>query len=401
MYVLFLHHNFPAQFGQVAQRLIDQHGWQCTFVNEKVSGERRGVNCLQFTPSGGATASTHFCSRTFENQTWRNAAVLELLNREPNIRPDLIVAHSGFVSPLFLRELYPDVPVIGYFEWFYHRHDSDFDFRDDLPASGMMEATRLRTRNAMLLLDLHNCDAGYCPTDFQRSQMPAEFQPKLQTIFDGVDTDFWRPIESPPRLVGDVSIAKDHKVVTYVSRGFESMRGFDKFLRVADRLCKLRDDLTVIVVGEDRIAYGGDGRFTGGKSFKEWTIANGDFDLSRIHFVGRVTPKELVNVFSVSDLHLYWTVPFVLSWSLINAMSCGCTILASDTGPVREVIREGITGRLADFFDVDDWCERAIGMLDDPSSAELGTNARQLVLDRYSLPKCLDQMVALYRQMID
>ncbi len=401
MHVLFLHHNFPAQFGQIAARLVRSEGWRCTFVNEKVDGLQGDIDCIRFRPTSGATHHNHYCSRTFENQIWRSEAVVAALIDRPDVRPDLIVAHSGFVSALFLRELYPEVPVIGYFEWFYHRADSDFDFRRDLPLPGPAEAMRLRVRNATLLLDLQNCDAGYCPTDFQRSQFPTEYQVKLRTIFDGIDTGFWKPIGEKPRRVAGVEIPEGHQVVTYVSRGFESLRGFDKFLQVADGLCRDRGNLTVIVVGEDRIAYGGDNKFTGGKSFKDWVIDRRDFDLSRVHFVGRVPPDELVRVFAVSDLHLYWTVPFVLSWSLINAMACGCKILASDTGPVREVIREGRTGHLADFFDVSAWRAQANAMLDSPADfAHLGGNARQVVSERFELELCLAEMKSLYAATI-
>lgn len=401
MHVLFLHQNFPAQFGQVAQSLIEHHDCQCSFVNEKVHGNQAGIDCIQYQPASGATKHSHFCSRTFENQIWRSAAVLETLRKRPDLQPDLIVAHSGFVSALFLRERYPDVPVVGYFEWYYHRYHSDFDFRQDLPLPGVEEAMRLRARNAGLLLDLQNCDAGYCPTDFQRSQLPTEYQPKLRTIFDGIDTRFWCPAEVEPREIAGVKIPDGHQVVTYVSRGFESMRGFDKFLQVADRLCGKHKNLTVIVVGEDRIAYGGDAKFTGGKSFKDWVIDEHDFDLSRVHFVGRVTPSELVRVFSASDLHLYWTVPFVLSWSLVNAMSCGCPILASDTAPVREMIHEGQTGRLADFFDVDRWVSTAGEMLSEVAASHaMGDRARKRIRDRYSLDSCLASMRSLYQDVV-
>jgi glycosyltransferase involved in cell wall biosynthesis len=325
--------------------------------------------------------------------------LFEALRARTDLKPDLIVGHSGMVSTLYLRELY-DVPMINYFEFFYRTQNSDIDFRTDLPACDLPTLMRARTRNAMLLLDLENCDAGYAPTRFQQSQLPTEFRPKVRTIFDGIDTDFWRPVERPVRRVGPIEVPPDHRVLTYVSRGMESMRGFDLFLRVADQVCRRRSNVTVLVIGEDRIAYGGDTRFTDGKTFKEWILAKQDFDLSRIHFVGRVRPAELVNVFSLSDAHLYLTVPFTLSWSLFNAMSCGALAIGSDTAPVRELIDDRKNGFLVNFFDIDRWVDQVLQVVDDPAAFDpIRAAARQTILDSYTLPKCLDQMLELYHQV--
>lgn len=397
MHILFVHKNYPAQFGQIAAHLVRSHGYRCTFLSEKPGGTDGGVERIQFAARGGARRETHYTSRTFENQIWSSHAVYETLRERRDIQPDLIVGHSGFASTLFLRELY-DAPIIQYFEYFYHTHGCDFDFRSDLPPPPEIDRLRLRARNAMLLLDLHNCDAGYAPTHFQRAQLPPEYQPKIRCIFDGIDTSFWKPVNSPARHVAGIEIPAGHRVVTYVSRGLESLRGFDIFMRVAHRICSERDDVTVLVVGEDRIAYGGDARFTDGKSFKQWVLDNNDFDLSRIHFIGRVPPSQLVSLFSLSDLHIYLTAPFVLSWSLLNALSCQATILASDTAPVREAIRHGVNGLLCDFFDVDRWVEAALEVIDNPERfRDLGIAGRHLVEQKYALAPCLDAMLQLYR----
>ncbi len=400
MHVLFLHHNFPAQFGQIAAYLARHHGFRCTFASEKEVPDTAEIQHVRFTPQGGATKATHHCSRTLENQVWRSAAVFDALKARPDIQPDLIVAHSGFVSSLLLRELYPNTPQINYFEFFYHKEGSDMDFRHDLPLPPEADYLRLRYKNAQLLLDLHNCDAGYSPTEFQRSQLPTEYQAKIETIFDGIDTHFWRPHTDVQRAFGGVEIPSHHRLVTYVSRGLEATRGFDIFLQAADRVCKRRDDVTFLVVGEDRIAYGGDQRFTGGKTFKEWSIERYRPDLSRIHFIGRLPPSHLSRLLAVSDAHIYLTVPFVLSWSLFNALSCGALALASDTAPVREIIRQGETGFLFNFFDVAELVElvlESLGRSDRHQSIRL--QARELILKHYDLRVCLPKMLELYRRI--
>lgn len=400
MHVLFIHQNFPAQFGQIATWWSRIRGGRSSFASSKPQASVPGVEHIQYTVGGGARESTHYCSRTFENQTWNSMGLYEALRGRPDIQPDLIVAHCGFVSSLFLRELYPQTPHIGYFEFFYHPHGSDMDFRSDLQVPAPLNLIRSRNRNAQILLDLHNCDAGYSPTGFQRSQLPSEYQHKIRTIFDGIDTDFWKRAPQPPRTYGGVSIPAGARVVTYVSRGFESMRGFDIFLQAADRICKARPDTHVIVVGEDRVCYGGDESFTGGKTFKQWAIEKYSPDLSRIHFVGRLPPTDLVQLFSLSDLHIYLTAPFVLSWSLFNALSCGCTVLASDTAPVREVIRDGETGLLCDFFDIQGLADKALQVLESPqNSRHLGLNGRDLIESQYRADICLGQIEQLFHDV--
>jgi glycosyltransferase involved in cell wall biosynthesis len=178
----------------------------------------------------------------------------------------------------------------------------------------------------------------------------------------------------------------------------ESIRGFDIFMKAANVLCHRRRDVVFIVVGEDRVFYGGDAEVTGNKSFKEWVLSRDTYDLSRFHFAGRVPSTLLAELFSITDLHVYLTVPFVLSWSLVDALACGATVLASDTGPVREMITDGLTGLLTDFFDAEAMANRAEAVLDHPSDyAHLGRNGVEMVRDLYSLDVCLPRMLHLYQ----
>lgn len=399
MHVLFVHKNYPAQFGHVAQHLIAQHGFTCTFASEKPPAKWAGMERIQYVSRGGATERTHLSSRSFENQIWHSQGLFDALKARPDIQPDLIVGHSGFVSTLFLRELY-DCPVINYFEFFYHTTNSDFDFRSDLPSYGVNELLRARTRNAIFLLELNDCDFGYSPTHFQRSQLPKQYHDKTTTIFDGIDTNAWKPIENPDRLIAGWQLPNDKKIITYVSRGMEAMRGFDIFMRIAKRICDQRDDVLFVVVGEDRVAYGGDHRFTDGMTFKQWVLSKDDYDLERILFLGRVPPNQLANLFSISDLHFYLTAPFVLSWSLMNALACGATVMGSDTAPVREMITDGENGLLFDFFDVDAAVERATQVLDAPEDyRSLGTAATEMIRTQYSMEVCLPKMLRLYQDV--
>lgn len=185
MHILYVHQNFPAQFGHIAHHLVHKMGWRCSFVSETPGGVVGGIEKIQYKLGGGATKTNHFCSRTFENCVWHCDGVYNALKARPDIRPDLIVGHSGFGSTLFLRELYPDVPLINFFEYYYipHDPDSDMDFRKDLEWKVPEEKyLRSRCRNAMILLDLQNCNLGYTPTHFQHSKLPREYAKKVRPV---------------------------------------------------------------------------------------------------------------------------------------------------------------------------------------------------------------------------
>ncbi|MHC4400773.1 MAG: glycosyltransferase [Planctomycetota bacterium] len=398
MHVLFVHKNFPAQFGHIASYLAQHEGFRCTFVCELPPGTFGGVERLQYRTSGGATGSTHYCSRTFENCVWHAHAVYETMKARPEIKPDLVVGHSGLGSTFFLAELY-DCPIINYFEYYYHGRDSDLDFRPEFPASEL-DVLRTRTRNAMILLDLQTCAAGYTPTNWQRSLLAAEYQYKIETIFDGIDTEF-RHRRSAPRQIASRRIPPDTRIVTYVSRGFESMRGFDVFMKVAKRICEARSDVIFVCVGSDRVCYGGDLRHVEAKTFREHVLSQDDYELDRFIFTGLVPPAELANILSLSDLHVYLTVPFVLSWSMMNALACGCTVLASDTAPVLEMIQHEKNGLLGGFSDVDGLAKLALRVLADPEAYRpLGQAGVEMIHQGYSLARKLPEMLGLYERTI-
>lgn len=384
MQLLFVHPNFPGQFGPMLSRLAKQPDLDCVFLSTNASGLRDGIRCIPFKPRGGAMQTTHFCSRTFENSVWSAHAVYEACAKA-QLNPDVIIGHSGFGTTAFLQELY-DCPIINLFEYYYHTHDSDMDFRPDFP-SPPLARLRAHARNAMILMDLQACSAGYSPTTWQKS------------LFDGVDTDFWkrRPM---PRRIGNEIIPADVRVVTYVARGLESMRGFDIFVRVAKQIVKEVSNVLFVVVGSDRVCYGNDFDHIRTKTFREHVIQTEQPDLSQFRFLGTVPQAQLRDIFSLSDLHIYLTVPFVLSWSLLNALACECTVLASDVAPVREVVEHGRTGLVGEFFDVDKLAECALRVLHDPAKhREIGRAGRGLIEQEYSLDKTVSQFLVMVEKV--
>lgn len=391
MHVLFVHEAFPAQFAHAVRHLSGSPGHRCTFLSAGDSLWARpvpGVERVHFDVPD-RVASDYLTQDVAYEVACAEAAYRALRSRD--LHPDLVVGHAGFGSTLFLRELYPDTPVLDYFEYFHHPHGSAADFRPDFPPAGRTRRRHI-VQNAGILMHLEQCTAGYTPTHFQHGLLPTAYQPKVEVVHDGVDTAFWRP--ALERAAGGT------RVVTYVSRGLEAMRGFDVFMRVARRIHRHAPDVVFLVVGSDSVEYGADLEHTGGRTFREHVLAGDDYDLERIRFLGPVAPDELVQILALSDLHIYLTVPFVLSWSLLNAMACGCVVLASDTAPVREVISHRSNGLLGDFFDVEGLAQQALAVLEDPAAYRpLGRAAADTINQRYSLEVVLPRLLDLFERV--
>lgn len=396
MQLLFVHPNFPGQFGPILSRLSKQPDLDCVFLSNNASGMHDGVRCIPFKLLGGATQSTHYCSRTFENAVWSAHAVYEACEAA-QLNPDVIIGHSGFGTTVFLQELHR-CPIVNLFEYYYHAHQSDLDFRPDFPPQAISRL-RAHARNAMILLDLQACTAGYTPSAWQKSLFPQEWAPKLEVMHDGIDTEQWKR-RAVPRRIGDEVIDDDVRIVTYVAHGLEAMRGFDIFVRVANRIAQEMRNVLFVVVGSDRVCYGNDLNHIKTKTFREYVIQTEQPDLTRFRFLGMLTKAQLADLLSMSDLHIYLTVPFVLSWSLLNALACECTVLASDVAPVREVIEHERTGLLGDFFDVDGLADQAIRVLRNPIQYRvLGQAGRRLIEQEYSLNRTIPQFLSLMEKV--
>ncbi len=234
-------------------------------------------------------------------------------------------------------------------------------------------------------MNLNACDAGYTPTHWQRQSFPERFRGKIEVHPDGIDTELYRPRRPPPSLAAH-GVPDGARVVTFVARGLESVRGFDLFMGLAARIRAARPDVYFVAVGGETTHYGWDPIFTGGRTFKEWVLSRHGGDLSAFTFLGMVDPAVLADVLARSALHVYLSVPFVASWSLLNALSAGCVVLAGDTEPVREMIEPGRHGLLAPLFDADELTRLALAVLDDPAAhAPLGEGGRRLVEEKYSV----------------
>lgn len=407
MNVLFLHQAFPAQFGRLAQELTQRHGWRCQFLIDHLSRcpspSREMLDSVEIHQFPGANervgASPAPWPQVYGRWLDLCTAARRGLESLPGPPPDLIVAHGGQGAPiLFLKDVCP-APIINYCEYYFPTRFADLTYRVDLQPADIASFYP-RCINAPALMGLTSCDAGYSATRFQRDSFPPRWRDRIQVHFDGIDTDLYTPIRNPSRRIGDVTLAPDTKVVTFVSRGLESMRGFDLFARLAALLSRERSNVLFVVAGDDRTYYGWDQQQIPDASVKDWSLRESGADPSRFLFLGHVEPHVLADVLAISDLHIYPSVPFVLSWSMVGAMASGRVVIGSDTAPVRELIDPGVHGLVAPLFDLDSWFDQARSVLADPASfSPLGAAARDRILESYSIDACIPRLREFFERV--
>ncbi len=396
MKLLFLHNEFPGQYRHLAAALAADRGNQVVFASAGGQGKLAGGHRLTYRAARPVAGGVHPYLRWTEGAVLTGQAVYRLGQRlkAAGFVPDVVCAHSGWGPALYVRELFPDCRLIGYFEWYYRSRDSDADFLGD-DALGDDDRCRLRTRNATLLLDLAECDTAVTPTAFQRDRFPERLRPLLTQLHDGVDTAWLQPEPKARLVLPGLDLSGAGEIVTYATRGQEPYRGFPQFMRAVALLQRRRPKLQVVVAGDDRVVYGR--RLPEGESWRARMLAElPGLDPSRLHFTGTLPPEQYRLLLQASSAHVYLTVPFVLSWSLLDALACGCAVVGSDTTPVREVVEHGVNGLLADFFLPDDIADKVETLLDDRTLAgRLRREARWTVLERYALEDLLPRQMDL------
>jgi glycosyltransferase involved in cell wall biosynthesis len=402
--ILFIHQNFPGQFKHPAPALVAT-GHECTALTLRVKEAVvwNGVRVLPYVVKRQSGQGVHPWLADTETKVIRGEACYRaaIALRDQGYFPDIIVAHHGWGEPMFLRDVWPGARIGLYCE-LYHLSDRDhmgFD-TEFMPRVDAAERVRIRMKNLNNMIHLPLCDMGISPTGFQADTFPAAFRARISVIHDGIDTDHVR-LDAGARFTlpdGRV-LTRDNEVVTFVNRNLEPYRGYHMFMRALPRLLRERPDAQVLIVGGDEVSYGS--KPPKGQTWKQIFIDEvrgqiADADWARVHFLGRIPYVDFVPLLQVSRVHVYLTYPFVLSWSLFEAMSAGAAIVASDTAPVREAIVEGETGLLVDFFARDALVGQVCRLMEDSSLCDrLGQAARAHVQAQYDLRRiCLPQQMA-------
>lgn len=399
MRFLFLHSNFPAQYRHVALALAKDKNNQVVFGTKNRDTNLSGIYKAIFEPSRNPHPATHHYVRPLESAVLHGQAVFKLIEKlkAQGFVPDVICGHSGWGPTLFIKDAFPDTPLICYFEWFYHAHGSDADF-DPAEPLNIDDMARIRIKNAPILIDLYSCDRGLSPTNWQRTQFPSEFHHKISVLHDGVDTEYFKPKPGAKLVLENLDLSHVDELVTYVARGMEPYRGFPQFIEAIAYVQEQRPNCHVVIVGDNRVCYGKS--LADGSSYKDLMLKKVPLDLSRVHFTGSLPYGQYLQVIQASSVHVYLTRPFVLSWSMLEAMSTGCLIVGSDTAPVTEIIKDGENGLLVDFFSPKKIADRIDEVLNHPTRmAEIRNQARNTILERYALADLLAQHIQLIKSV--
>ncbi|WP_299850772.1 glycosyltransferase family 4 protein [uncultured Roseovarius sp.] len=394
MKILFIHQNFPGQFKHLAP-LLASKGHQCVAltlrVKEVITWHNVRVQPYELPQRTGQ--NVHPWLLDLDSKVTRAEACYRaaLKLKEAGFSPDLILAHPGWGEAMFLRDAWPEARLALYCELYHHaeyphlKFDPEFDKSD--PET---EILRMRLKNLNNHLHFPWAHAGISPTRFQADTFPGEFRDKITVCHDGIDTISAAPDPGARLSIDGVcDVTREDEVITFVNRNLEPYRGYHIFMRALPQLLMERPNAKVLIVGGDEVSYGA--KPPGGQTWKQMFIDEvrgqiPDADWASVHFLGRIPYDQFLQLLQVSRVHVYLTYPFVLSWSLLEAMSCEAAIVASDTSPVREVIRHDDTGRLVDFFDSAALVSEVCQLLDNEETRKrLGQNARKFARERYDL----------------
>lgn len=411
MDILLVHQNFPGQFKHLAPALARQgHRVVALHMRKGQEPEWQGVRLVPYRSVKGSTPGVHPWVVDFETKVIRAEACFRAaLNLRANgFNPQVIIAHHGWGESLFLKEVWPRARLGIYCEFFY-KAGTDTGFDPEFPSPDPDgDACRLRVKNFNNLAHFDLADAGLSPTHWQAGTFPDSFRSRISVIHDGIDTALLAPnpdvsLEVRSRDGKSHQLTRDSEVITFVNRNLEPYRGYHVFMRALPQILRRRPAARVMIVGGDEVSYGAtpDPARYGGRTWKQIFIDEvrpsiSDADWSRVHFLGKLPYPRFVNLLQLSSLHVYLTYPFVLSWSLLEAMSAGCAIVASNTVPLQEAIRQDETGRLVDFFDGLGLTDEVCRLLDNPGDRQrLGAAARDFARRHYDLKD-----VCLPRQLL-
>ncbi|RKF16333.1 glycosyltransferase [Roseovarius spongiae] len=411
MKILFIHQNFPGQYKHLAPALAAK-GHDCTALTLRVKEalDWKGVRVLPYSLPARRAQQLHPWLIDLDTKVTRAEACFRAARRlrDDGYAPDLILAHPGWGESMFLRDLWPGARLALYCELYHEAGYPHLDFDPEFPAKDAeLQPLRIRLKNLNNHLHFPLAEAGISPTRFQADTFPAPFRERITLSHDGIETDLSRPDpDARLQLKGHPELSREDEIVTFVNRNLEPYRGYHVFMRALTRLLRERPKARVIIIGGDEVSYGA--APPKGKTWKQIfrdEVADqiAPEGWARVHFLGRIPHDQFTRVLQLSRVHVYLTYPFVLSWSLLEAMACEAAIVASDTAPVREVITHDETGRMVDFFDREGLVDEVCALLDDAEArARLGRGARALMQQKFDLRRiCLPRQLDWVEDVMD
>jgi glycosyltransferase involved in cell wall biosynthesis len=406
MKFLFVHQNFPGQYLYIVRDLIEENQrhpgrHEIVFMSEPNLNQLPGVRKVTYARPPTGVAGAHPYAAEFEAAMRRAEACADGARqiKKLGFEPDIIIGHHGWGEMLNLVDVYPGVPILGYFEFFYQTEKADVNFDAEFP----IPVTRfggVRAKNAINLLALSLGQHGQVPTIWQKSTYPDWAQPQLNLLHEGVDLSLCKPDPAANKgklIVNDMTVLPAQKLITYVARNLEPYRGFHTLMRALPEILNRRKDVVVSIVGGDEISYGS--AHPNGP-WREILLAElkGKLDLSRIHFHGKIPYDYHLALLRRSDAHVYFSYPFVASWSLREALACGCLVIGGDSPTVTEFVHHNQTGLVTSATDHNELAKTILTAFANPKrTAPLRQAARAYAEDHLDLKTYL----ANYRLLVE
>lgn len=398
MKILFIHPNMPGQYKHLARIMAEDPNNKVVFITkEKPDISIPNVTKVEYKVTREVQPETHRYLINLERAIFQGQEVWRVCKqlKQRGFVPDIVIMHPGWGDGLFIKDIFHGVPVLSFLEFYYSAYGADVSYiKPDYIATAPVTVSeddnpRVRIKNACNLFNLEICDWGVSPTHWQNIQNPELFRSKISVLHDGIDTDaVTAPAGNEAVIVGNKRLTAQDEVITYIARNFEPYRGFPTAMRAFKEIQKRRPNAHIVCVGADSVSYGANP--PAGTTFRRMMLEETQPDMSRLHFLGYLKHTDMLNVLKISSAHIYLTVPFVLSWSMMESMASECVLIGSDTPPVREALEHERNGLLVDFYD-----HMAIADLIDKIFAHpkrmkhLGKAARQTIVEQYALKKLL------------
>ena len=409
MKILFVHNNIPGQYKHLLAHYSAAPEYEVACIGDTSNvirglGLNKNIRIYSYKMPSKIIGRKHPYISNFAVQILRGQLTACKADemKKNGFKPDIICVHPGWGEGLYLRDVFPDAKILIFCEFYYNGENADVDFELEKPFS-LERLQQIRTKNAAQLISIAAGDWGVSPTNWQKNQYPEIIRKRISVIHDGIDTEIAKPNKDAFIVMSRTGkINADDEIITFVSRNLEPYRGFHIFAQALPHIQKRRPKAHIIIVGGNEKGYGS--APPPETTYRDLFMGRvkGKLDMSRIYFLGRLPYQQLINLFQISAAHVYLTYPFVLSWSILEAMACGCAVIGSRTPPVEEVIEHGKNGLLVDFFSPEEIAEAVDDVLTDKEKKNsLGKAARETILQKYDLRGiCLPAQVKLIDDLL-
>ena len=396
MHLLLIHQNFPGQFRDLAPAWLAS-GHQVTAIGSTSAA-----------PTGHQWHGLQYLQYRFEEKPShleRGSAVAKLVQQliEQDHPPDLVMSHSAWGESLCLRRVCRDVPWISYPELWGNPRSLGFGFDQSL--DGLTpEATRFSSANLITELALLQSSASVVASRSQLLSFPKSLQHRLTLQPEGVDLQRIKPDASACLTIPKMGLEfrAGQPLVTFISRHLEPLRGLRQMLMAWPLVSQTIPEAQLLLVGGKGQGYSL--QRPKGQNHLEDALNNLPDTTNRrtIHCLGRLPYEEMLTLLQCSACHVALSYPYTLSWSVLEALSCGVPVISNPDSPISVELGDDANKALAlvPFDDIASLSLKTIELLQHPQRARaMGAAGRSWIEQNASLEQALKGYEQLFRKL--